>query len=258
LICITLDILCVAHYQNYATQFIAQKMKYMPKLLNYIVLFLLPFSVFAQKDIQFDILEEDLGLEKSSKQSKSGVYMSITSAYTVVDSQDAFIFGCKGGAIIGNNIVAGIGGNFYMNGSRTNPLFGNYEFDFNTEGIYGFIFSEIIFRPKKKVHLNIPLSFGMGTVAYVTDYYDYFKDQWIYSTISSDKYIVFEPGIEVEIAVSPYARIGFDVLYRFTSELELKAMDIYQQERLVIPTNAIQSLSLGISFKLGLYTRDFE
>ncbi len=230
----------------------------MLKLLNYIVLLMFPLLTFSQTDIPIYIQEEDLGMKTTSQGSKTGVYMGMMSAYTVVDSQDAFLFGCRGGIIIGNNIITGIGGSFYMNGSRTNPLFGNYEFDFNTEGIYGYLFTEIIFRPKKKIHLNVPLSVGWGTVAYVTDYYDYYNDQWRYSTISSDNHFVFEPGIEAEIIVSPYSRFGFGILYRFTSDLELKAMDIYRQERLVIPSNAIQTLSIGFTFKLGLYTRQLE
>lgn len=229
----------------------------MPKQLLFIIAFLIPLGAFTQNDIPKNISRSDLGIYEQQKKRNTGIYMAIMSAYTAIDSQDAFMFGCKGGWILGEHFITGIGGSFYMNGSRTNPLFGGYLYDFNTEGVYGYVFSEIVFSPKKKIHLNIPLAVGIGAASYVSDYYDSATDQWMYSTIGSDNHFLIEPGVEAEIVVSPYARIGIGMQYRFTSELNIKAIDIYNKERLAIPSNAIQSLSIVLSFKLGLYNSSF-
>ncbi len=114
-----------------------------------------------------------------------------------INSQGALFLGGCGGWIIDHTFVIGGGGYGLVNDIRSA---GN-RIDLG----YGGLLLEYIMGSDNLVHLNPRALIGYGWIAYdVTDSVD-------------DGYFAFEPGINVEVNITPWLRVSGGVQYLLTS-----------------------------------------
>jgi hypothetical protein len=87
-------------------------------------------------------------------------------------------------------------------------------------GGYGGLLLEPVLWSNKIVHLTFPMSIGAGWLGYVEDWenYEYYYDGDLYD---NDVFWYFEPGINVEVNVASFFRVGVGVSKRFAQDLQL-------------------------------------
>lgn len=153
----------------------------------------------------------------------------------------ALMAGIQGGVIMNNNFILGIGAkgittNVSFDG--TNPtdrlhLYGGYG---------GFILGAII-APKEVIHIAFPVLIGAGG-AYVTNE-NHFSNANSTTDIydEASAFFVVEPGVELEINLTTFFKLGLGVSYRWVDESNLvNATD-----------DDLRGLNTSISFKFGKF-----
>jgi hypothetical protein len=92
-------------------------------------------------------------------------------------------------------------------------------------GYYGGLFVEPILFPKYPVHVSFPIIIGAGSI---TEHVDYFQSHWPATMVieeghkkDSRSFWIFEPGIEIELNLLKYFRIGVGAKYSLTSKMNI-------------------------------------
>ncbi len=150
----------------------------------------------------------------------------------------AILAGVHGGIIINDHFMIGLGGK----GIATNISFDgiNPANKLHMYGGYGGLMIGGIFAPKKAIHISVPILIGAGG-AEVTDqnyFGTYSESNGFYETSA---FFIVEPGMEVEINLTKFFRIGLGVSYRMISGSEF--INIKDKE--------LSGFSSGISLKFG-------
>lgn len=109
-------------------------------------------------------------------------------------------------------------------------------------GGYGGLLLEPVLWSNKIVHLTFPLSIGAGWLGYIEDWENeaYYYDGDIYD---DDVFWYFEPGINVEVNVARFFRVGVGVSKRFTQDLQLVNTS----------TKAFDEMNYGFVLKFGCF-----
>ncbi|NJK86287.1 MAG: hypothetical protein HC906_10265 [Bacteroidales bacterium] len=169
-----------------------------------------------------------------SKSKSVGGYGAISMQYSEVFNRDAFVFGARGAVVLSHIFAIGLGGcGFVTDFERYN--------DYTRQGYaggYGGLVMEPIILPRFPVHISVPILIGAGGVAYTSYESDFDEDA---NVISSDAFLVVEPGVELEMNVTKFFRFAAGGYYRLTSDIDL--MD----------ENSLNGLSVGITLKFGKF-----
>ena len=114
----------------------------------------------------------------------------------------------------------------------------------NLWGGYGGLLVQFTAFPKSMVHVTFPILIGGGGLTLNewtdNDYY-YYYDKWDGTSIDWDAFFVIQPGVQCEINVVKFFRIGIGASYRYTPDLDL----MYNPEDLINQFNANVSLKFG-------------
>jgi hypothetical protein len=111
-------------------------------------------------------------------------------------------------------------------------------------GGYGGFFVEPIIAPNFPVHVSFPIMIGGGGLAMNENtWHDYDWEYDYYEPFDWDSYFVIEPGIEIELNVVKFFRIGFGVSYRYTSDLHMQ----------YVPKDMMNGFNADVSFKFGKF-----
>lgn len=171
---------------------------------------------FGSLDIRMTQLNEDLGL----------------------------LMGAHGGIILNNHFVIGLGGY---------GLTSNFKVENNEEiddlylyGGYGGLILGAIFSPKEVVHIYTPVLIGAGGMEVTDRNYmnNFHRPQSPFSSYSeTSAFFVVEPGLEVEINVTRFFKIGLGASYRFVSESDLES----------VSNKDLSGFSGGLSLKFGKF-----
>ena len=172
-----------------------------------------------------------------------GGYGAISMQYTKLEDRDAFVFGARGGIIMGHVVTIGLGGSGFFNDVHYDPIAGR---DISLAGGYGGFFFEPILMPKFPVHVSFPILLGAGGVAVVSvdddnDWNDNYKSE------ASDAFMVIEPGIEVELNITRFFRFCVGGYYRYTSDVDI------EDPEFSVPTDILKGFSGGVTFKFGRF-----
>ncbi|MBN2480166.1 MAG: hypothetical protein JXB19_00365, partial [Bacteroidales bacterium] len=157
---------------------------------------------------------------------------------------DAFVFGARGGILLGHLVSLGLGGSGFFNDLQYNSDLGA---DISLAGGYGGFFFEPILMPKLPVHVSFPVLMGVGGVSVVSVNDDEFWED-TFSPEASDAYMVIEPGIEIEMNVTRFFRFCIGGYYRYTSEVTLE-YPLGNQ----VPIDILRGFSGGVTFKFGKF-----
>ena len=153
-----------------------------------------------------------------------------------INGATGIFVGGQGGWIINHSFVLGGKGyglvnNVDIEGSQ------NLKLDFGCGGVL----LEYIFSSEKILHVVINTMIGAGGVRYAEK--DYSNDYEGEVDYNSSSFFVLEPGINLDLNVSSYFRIGAGVTYRYVSGVEYENL-----------TNADLSGVTGeIVFKFGSF-----
>ena len=167
-----------------------------------------------------------------------GGYGGLSVLYSQIDVKDAFVFGARGGLIMGHVFALGIAGTGFINDSHMdNTLDRNV----SLAGGYGGMFFEPIIFPKFPVHISVPILVGIGGVAYTSVEVREWEND--YFVEDSETFLVLEPGLEMEMNLTQFFRFSMGAYYRYTSEIELLNTD----------KDVLNGFSFGVNFKFGKF-----
>jgi len=152
----------------------------------------------------------------------------------------ALLAGVHGGIIINNHFMIGLGGR----GITTNISFEgvNPTDKLHLYGGYGGFMIGGVFAPKEAIHVTVPILIGAGG-AYITDrnYLDTYVESNDFNEESA--FLVIEPGLEVEINLTKFFKIGIGASYRIVSGSDF--INVKDKE--------LSGFSSGISLKFGKF-----
>ena len=106
-------------------------------------------------------------------------------------------------------------------------LTNNSNFDINDDPLnparigmgYGGLNLEYTFFTNKKIHFSIPVLVGVGGIYIYEDDDDYFNNEW--DEIENSAALVIEPGIDIEMNLFKFFRVGVGASYRMVSQTDL-------------------------------------
>ncbi|MBN1158733.1 MAG: hypothetical protein JXA61_05080 [Bacteroidales bacterium] len=200
--------------------------------------------VFAQNEERYDRQNDGDIRTLVGQYQAIGGYGGLYMQYTRIDDRDAFVFGARGGILLGHMMSLGLGGSGFFNDLQYSSDLGT---DISLAGGYGGFFFEPILMPKLPVHVSFPVLVGVGGVSVVTVNNDEFWED-TFSSEASDAYMVIEPGIEVEVNVTRFFRFCIGGYYRYTSEVTIE----YPLGN-PIPYDILRGFSGGVTFKFGKF-----
>lgn len=212
---------------------------------------LLLLSAFTANAQQNDT--EPRTLFGSNAEHKNGGWGGPAVALTEVMDKPALLTGLKAGWIIDHRFTLGIGG-YGMVTDVPNKGYDSYLVD-NGEEVrrtsqfrmgYGGLLLEPVIAYKSPVHVTLPILIGAGGCGYETSttwdhmddstHYDDWRDQ-------GQAFFVLEPGVDVELTLVRFIRVGVGAPYRYTSDIDLPAT----------PTDALRGLNTSFSIKVGRF-----
>jgi len=213
-------------------------------LLNLMVL----SGLFVSAQVDDEVIQEDYRQDEiktlfhKGRGGSVGGYGELSMLYTQIDNRDAFVFGARAGVLMGHMMTIGFCGSGFFNDSR---YYDGMAEKISIAGGYGGLFFEPILLPRFPVHIAIPVTVGVGGVAFARMYdYNEFDD---YYPEESDAYLVIEPGIELELNITRFFRFSIGGYYRYTTDVDLT---IGTQK---VPGDLLQGFSGGINFKFGKF-----
>lgn len=170
-----------------------------------------------------------------------GGFGAIMVNYSQFDGKDALLIGGRGGWILNHGFSIGLGGY----GLTTNTFLDEVIVDkkVQLEAGYGGLYLEAIVGSKWPIHLSFPVLLGVGGAAY-TSKSDDSNDPWDYSVVEdTDGFVVVEPGVNLELNITKFFRLGLGVNYRY----------IYGLDLIGTASDGLDGLSGGLTFKFGKF-----
>lgn len=215
----------------------------MKKLIVFLFLLTGALAAYPQSGDEYSGQDEPYEMRTLMGNSRStGGYGSLSFQYAQIDNRDAFIFGARGGVVLGHMVALGIGGKGFFNDGQYNSITGT---DVSLAGGYGGFFFEPIVLPNFPVHISFPVLFGAGGVGIMTLHDDDWSDT--FQSEASDAFMVIEPGVEIELNVTSFFRFCIGGYYRYTSEIEVRDPEY------TVDSDILRGFSGGVTFKFGRF-----
>jgi len=198
---------------------------------------------------------------KKDRKTEIGGYGAVIPQYSRLLDQDAFFIGGRGMLLINHRI--GIGTGVYVSVNKLDKQFMDTIIRLDDGTLvnnpvanlrmgYAGIYFEYIIAPNKPIHVSIPVLFGGGYAHYVNTYKidQLFEDNKSSSdevpkdyTYSTDSYLLIQPGLELEMNINKFFRLGLNASYRY----------IYDLDMLQTESDDLDGFNAAISFKFGKY-----
>jgi hypothetical protein len=183
----------------------------------------------------------------SDKKIDHGGYGSISVGYTQIDGEDVWTIGGRAGWLIDHHVTLGIAGTAFTNTIYIDgywPTSEGFNNGYYLVGGYGGFLVEPIIAPNSPVHISLPILIGGGGLALNENtWHDYDWEYDYYEPFDWDSYFVFEPGVEIELNVVEFFRIGLCASYRLTSNMHMA----------YVPKDMMNGFSTALSFKFGKF-----
>jgi len=170
-----------------------------------------------------------------------GGYCAFTGGYSLIDDEQAVLFGARFGWMAGHSMGVGIGATGFINEYHYEPSLDRNVF---LAGGYGGLYIEPILFPRSPVHLSFPILLGGGGISYVSDDPS-FNDNIIED---SEAFLLIEPGAEVELNLTRFFRLSIGATYRLPT-----AFDVGLNGTPTASAESIKGLSYTVSLKFGKF-----
>ncbi|MBK6628738.1 MAG: hypothetical protein IPJ87_04645 [Flavobacteriales bacterium] len=179
-----------------------------------------------------------------------GGWAAPEAAYTRMLDQDVMLVGLRAGWIIDHRFTIGLAGK----GAVTDILNADYDLQLVEAGHvirkpsrfrmgYGGLLLEPVIAYRSPVHISLPILIGAGGGGYETFMPPVQDLEHQYHWDDAQAFFVVEPGIDLEISMIRFVRIGLGVSYRYTTDLDLPAT----------AKDALHGINAGLSLKLGRF-----
>lgn len=180
--------------------------------------------------------------QKKDQKPEHGGYGAISFGYTNIDGKRALQTSVRGAWVIDHNIALGFAGYGFVNNlEKTTDVNDNY-----LGGGYGGFFFEPIILPNLPIHVSFPILIGAGGITTnPQNYWDYDYENHPYDY---DVFFVFEPGVELELNMVKFFRIGLGASYRFTNGVLLNYANDTQ-----VPKNVLDGYNFYVNLKFGKF-----
>lgn len=183
--------------------------------------------------------------KNTDKKIDHGGYIGLSVGYTQVDNENVITLGGRAGWLIDHHVMIGVAGNSFISEPYVEADFPNIDQSgLYLMGGYGGLMIEPILAPNFPVHVSFPILIGGGgyvlneeSVFHVDDY-DYY-----YGPYNWDSFFVFEPGVEIELNVIKFFRVGFGASYRLTSNLHIDQL----------PADMLNGFNAAVTLKFGKF-----
>lgn len=179
--------------------------------------------------------------KKKDQRTEHGGYGAISFGYTNIDGKNALQTSVRGAWVIDHNIALGFAGYGFVNNLEKSTDVNDYYLG----GGYGGFFFEPIILPNSPIHISFPILIGGGGISTIpTNYLDNDFDPFY----NYDVFFVFEPGVELELNMVKFFRIGLGASYRFTNGVLLTYPTDIQ-----VPKNVLDGYNFYINLKFGKF-----
>jgi len=171
-----------------------------------------------------------------------GFYFGFHSEYSQINGYDAFGAGGTLAMVVNHGLAIGFSGKGFFSEPYETIHSTNTSYSY-TGGYGGFLIEPIIF-PKYPVHVSFPILLGAGGIArsMLTNYHYPYEYTEVYIE-NAEAFLIAEPGIEVELNVARWLRLGLGGSYRFTTSIEPTQFDL----------NPLNGFTAGFSMKFGKF-----
>ena len=180
----------------------------------------------------------------SGNHQHSGGYGGLVFKGSEFNDVQILLFGIRGAWIINRALGIGIDANGIIPVSKFDNIDpAGLEQAILVGGYGGFLIEPVIWS-NQVVHFTFPVSMGGGWLGYIEDWEDEWNNEWEYYSgelYSDDVFWYIEPGINIEINVATFFRIGGGISKRFTQDLQLYGT----------PETAFDNLNYGFVIKFG-------
>lgn len=207
----------------------------MKKSLIIILLSLMMVPVFAQEEQKIKKVQneqEDTPIRtlfnSGNKKVSHGGYGALIFGVDIKGPETILSYGIKSGWMINHHVTIGIEGKGFASVDKYtfNDVIGEY----NISGGYGGLLVEPVIAPFAPVHVSFPIVIGAGGICYVDndsfdDDGDFDHDDYDTDIYDQAAFFVFEPGVELEINLLKFMRLGVGVSYRYTSDIKMAHTD---------------------------------
>jgi hypothetical protein len=149
-----------------------------------------------------------------------GGWGGLSFGFTKIKGLDTYLMGARGGWLIDHHLTIGLAGYGYIT-DRTFYISDDIP-EASLAGGYGGLFLEANIAPFYPVHVTIPVIIGAGGITFTDQkWWEGHEYNDPASSIDSDAYFVLEPGLEVELNLIKFMRIGIGGSYRYTSQVSM-------------------------------------
>lgn len=155
----------------------------------------------------------------SGKHKSNGFYVGLGGGYNPVMNKDGMSSSFKAAWIINHQFSLGINAVGFTNDFYwDHPV--NTEFVCHSGGFGGLLFEPII-GSRFPIHLSFPITLGAGWIAKLDGRnFGNWETEYFYN--DSDVFLIAEPGVELELNVLKFFRLGLGATYRITSSVQLE------------------------------------
>ena len=170
-----------------------------------------------------------------------GGYGGPVVTFTTVNDEFGVLVGARGGWIINHTFSIGLAGYGLANNIKANSVdsFGRKYLELG----YGGLDLEYINRSDELIHFSVHTLIGGGSAGFR---YSWNEDHWSNNNMNrkeQDPFFVLEPGVNVDLNVTPWFRTSVGANYRFITGLSSAAA-----------TNSdLSGLSAGLTFRFGKF-----
>lgn len=190
---------------------------------------------------------------RSNNKIVHGGYGGILLNYSQVDNKDALLAGIRGMWLINHGIGIGIGGYGFANELQYHMKNSGTDETYSLAGGYGGLVIEPVVAGRFPVHVSFPVLVGAGGVANIREHYSLYNDPSnTYNSEDAAAFFVVEPGIEIELNLVKFFRVGFGVYYRITSPVVLQETTVDEPDG-VDHSYDLTGLSVGLALKFGKF-----
>lgn len=193
------------------------------KNLTFLILFISSTTLFSQRYVDTNDPNDEEIKSLLSKGNDLNGFGGLDIRVGDFKEERGLIVGAYGGLIINRRYLFGLAGyglvtNLEFQGTVPGQVAPK---TLNLHGGYGGILIGASIAPKELIHLSFPLILGAGSFEVVDK--NFFTNNLPDSefTIENTIFFVVEPGIEIELNISNYFRLGFGATYRYITGTEL-------------------------------------
>jgi hypothetical protein len=147
---------------------------------------------------------------------KIGFYINPTFQTGKIGGQIALIPGARAGIVINHNFYAGLTYNQIIN--EYTPV-NETDIDKYLDMRWGGLLLEYSLKPENMIHVNIPLTIGLGEVE--LDWKDG-SEQMSDTPYGDRAFFTAAPGIQLEMNVSKYIKLSIGAEYRFVNKVTFR------------------------------------